>query len=85
MKVQISIDDKLVERVDKYAEENYISRSGLFSIAMTQYLNANETLSIVRDMGLCMRKIADNNCVDAETMEKLKDFERLSQIFTQTR
>lgn len=79
-KVQISIDDKLLERVDKYAEANYTSRSGLISLATTQYLNSNEVLLLVRDMALSMRKIADNNCVDDETMEKLQDFERLSRM-----
>lgn len=39
MKVQVSLDEKLVERIDNYAFANYMSRSGLISFATTQYLN----------------------------------------------
>ena len=41
MKVQISLNDKLMERADKYADLNYLSRSGLISLALTNYLKTN--------------------------------------------
>lgn len=79
-KVQISIDDKLLQRVDNFAEENYMSRSGLISLATAQYLNANEVVILIKDMSLAMRKIADSGEIDNETMEKLEDFERMSKM-----
>lgn len=80
MKVQITLDDALMKRVDAYADENYMSRSGLLSLAVTQYLNAAEVTKAIKEMAVCMRKIADNGTVDHETMEKLEDFERLSKM-----
>lgn len=80
MKVQITLDDTLMERVDAYADENYMSRSGLLSLAVTQYLNAAEVTKVIKEMAVCMRKIADNGTVDHETMEQLEDFERLSKM-----
>lgn len=80
MKVQITLDDALMERVDAYADENYMSRSGLLSLAVTQYLNAADVTKAIKEMALCMRKIADNGTVDRETMEQLEDFERLSKM-----
>lgn len=80
MKVQITLDDALMERVDAYADENYMSRSGLLSLAVTQYLNAAEVTKVIKEMAVCMRKIADNGTVDHETMEQLEDFERLSKM-----
>lgn len=80
MKVQITLDDALMERVDAYADENYMSRSGLLSLAVTQYLNAAEVTKSIKEMAVCMRKIADNGTVDHETMEQLEDFERLSKM-----
>lgn len=80
MKVQITLDDALMERVDAYADENYMSRSGLLSLAVTQYLNAAEGVKAIKEMAVCMRKIADNGTVDHETMEQLEDFERLSKM-----
>lgn len=80
-KVQLSLADDLVARMDKYGDDNYLSRSGLVTVALTQFLNANEMKSALVEMALAMRKIADNNSVDDETMEKLKDFERIALVF----
>lgn len=80
MKIGITLDENLVNRIDKFADENYMSRSGLISLACTQYLNAAEVTNAIREMALCMRKIADSGKVDHETMEQLEDFERLSKM-----
>lgn len=80
MKVQITLDDALMDRVDAYADENYMSRSGLLSLAVTQYLNAAEVTKAIKEMAVCMRKIADNGTVDHETMKQLEDFERLAKM-----
>jgi hypothetical protein len=66
--------------MDEYAEENYLSRSGLVTIAVTQYLNQMQVISAVKEMSLAMRKIADKGNVDEVTMEQLEDFERISKM-----
>lgn len=80
MKVQITLDDSLVQRADNYADENYMSRSGLVSLALAQYLNTSEATKAIKDMAVCMRKIAETGKVDHETMEQLEDFERFSKM-----
>ena len=85
MKLQISMDDKLVERIDRYADENYMTRSGLISLAASQYLNSNDVILLVKDISLAIRKIADNGDVDVETFEKLEDFERLCKLLTSSK
>lgn len=80
VKVQITLDDALMNRADLYADENYMSRSGLISLALTQYLNSADVTKAIKEMALCMRKIADNGSVDLETRKQLEDFERLSKI-----
>lgn len=77
MKVQLSLNDDLMKRVDKYAEENYISRSTFFALAASQFVNQQEVVSAIKGMALSMKKIADNNCVDDETLRDLEDFERI--------
>lgn len=80
MKVNVTLDDELMKRVDDYADRNYMSRSGLLSIAVTQYLNTNEMILAISDMALSMRKIAETGKVDHETLEQLEDFERLVKM-----
>lgn len=81
-KVQISIDDNLLSRIDKYAHDNYTSRSGLISLGMTEYLNTKEVIGLVKNMSFAIRKIADNNVVDDDTLKQLEDFERICKIIT---
>lgn len=80
MKIGITLDDDLVRRMDEFADENYMSRSGLISLSVTQYLNAAEVTKAIKDMALAMRKIADTGKIDHEMMEQLEDFERLSKM-----
>jgi metal-responsive CopG/Arc/MetJ family transcriptional regulator len=82
MKVQISIDDELVKRVDNYADKNYLTRSGLISLACSQYLTQNEALMAVKDISLAIRKIADSGKIDEETENKLKEFEIFVNMLT---
>lgn len=80
MKVNVTLDDALMERIDSYADANYMSRSGFVSLACTQYLNQMEAFRAIKEMALCMKKIADNGKLDHETMEQLEDMERLAKM-----
>lgn len=80
MKVGITLDDNLLSRIDTYADENYMSRSGLISLACTQFLNANDLTRAIKEMSLAMRKIADSGDVEEELMKELENFERLAKM-----
>lgn len=81
MKVQITLDDELMKRVDSYADENYMSRSGLISLAVTQYLNTKEMMSAITRMSIVMEKIADKGEIDKQTQHELEDFQRMCSLF----
>lgn len=80
IKVNITIDEDLMKRADNFADENYMSRSGLLSLALTQYLNQNDVVRYVRDISLAMRKIADNKDLTEDEINNLKDFENFSKM-----
>lgn len=79
MKLNITLNDELVQRLDAYAERNYLSRSGLISQSCTQFLNAQELTLAMTDLSLSIKKIADTGEVDEETKKKIEDFERIVQ------
>ena len=85
IKVNITLDEELMRRVDEYAEENYLNRSSLVSLATTQFLNAADVTKAIKDMAFAMRKIADNGEIDDETRKELEDFERLSRMLVGAR
>ena len=80
MKVQISVNDNLLERMDDFAKKNYLTRSGLISMATAQYLNQTEVMLAIKNMSLSLRKIADNNVVDEDTLRQFEDFERMCKM-----
>lgn len=82
MKIQISINDDLLERADNYADANYMSRSGLITQSLNQYLNQAEVIIAVKNMALAMRKIADTGQFDEETMKQFEDYERIARMCT---
>lgn len=76
-KINISINDDLLKRADKFGEDNFISRSGLISLSLSQYLAQQDVFVLLKGMNVAMKKIADKGEIDAETMEQLEDFERI--------
>lgn len=80
MKINISLDDELVKRIEEYADRNYMSRSGCISFACTQFLNQADAVRAVKDLSVTMRKIADAGKVDNQTLEELEDFERIANM-----
>lgn len=85
MKMQITMDDKLVERLDNNAEKNYMSRSGLISYAVTQYLNQADVMMAVTDISVAFKKIAEKGTIDNDTLEQLEDFDRLCRMMLGTK
>lgn len=81
-KVQISIDDDLLARVDAYADQHYTTRSGCISQSLVQLLASAELMDAVKDMAVSMRRIADNGEIDDETKKDLEHFEYIAKAFT---
>lgn len=84
-KVMISVDDNLLERIDSVADSNYMSRSGLISIACSQFINSAEAINAIRNISVCVQKIADNGTIDHDTIEQLEDFERVCKVLMGTK
>ena len=80
MKVNVTLDDELMARIDDYADRNYMSRSGLVSLACTQFLQAADVTRAIQEMSAAMRRIADTGTIDEVTQRQLEDFERFSQL-----
>lgn len=80
MKVTITLDNELMNRIDNFVDKNYMSRSGFLSLCATQYLNNAQAVEAVKTLALAMSKIADSNKLDEETKTELEDFTRLANM-----
>lgn len=80
VRIQISVDEELLSKVDQYADDNYTSRSGVFVQGAAAVVNQAAVLSAIRNISLAMKKIADTGDVEPSVLEQLKDFERMVNI-----
>lgn len=80
IKVNITLEEELLQRIETYADENYLTRSGLITLAVSQYLSQAEASRAIVDMSLAMRKIADTGTVTDEQLRELEDFERFARM-----
>lgn len=85
MKINITMKDELIKRVEEYADENYISKSGTIAMAVNQFLNAQEMSKHIRIMAMAMKKISETNQLDDEIIQQLQDFERFAKVLTGSR
>lgn len=82
IKVQITMDEELLSRLDSWADDNYLNRSGLITVAVAQYLKQGEAVRAVKGIALSLRKIADSGNVTDEQMKELEDFARAVEILS---
>lgn len=81
MKLSISLDDNLVQRIDSFAKGNSISRSGFLAMAATQYLNQMQALSSMPEIVQIMKTAAANGMTASkEDIQNLTDFEDQCKI-----
>ena len=80
MKINITVPDELLERVDNYCEANYLKRSTVFQWGVAQLVNQREAVQALSSMAMTLRKIAEEGKIDEETQRELADFERVCQL-----
>lgn len=80
-KLQISINDELLEKIDKCCSDNYMTRSGLISLACVQYVNQTEIVNALKGMENSLKKIANENIAPQEVVDDLKQLENTIKIF----
>lgn len=78
VKVNVTIDEGLLERIDEYAEDNFITRSGLVQLAMSQFLTANEATKALVEISLSLKKIAQSGSFSEDDLRQLQGLEQLA-------
>lgn len=78
VKVNVTIDEGLLERIDEYAEDNFITRSGLVQLAMSQFLTSNEATKALVEISLSLKKIAQTGSFSEDDLRQLQGLEQLA-------
>lgn len=76
-KINISIDDELLAKIDNLAEDNFTSRSGFISMGMNEFVKSKEIVSAIKSMSVSMAKIATMGTIDEDTQKELEMFQAI--------
>lgn len=71
MKVNITLNDDLLEKIDKKADEMFMSRSGFVALCCTEKLQNMEAIEMLGQMTAAFKSIALKGTVDEETQLKI--------------
>lgn len=82
MKIQISVDDDLLSRIDECADKRYMSRSGFIAQACLQVVHQDEIVSAINRVSYAVMKAAENNELDEQTKKELEQFEIMVKLMT---
>lgn len=77
-KLSITLREDLLQRMDDYADDNAMTRSGLIAVAVTQYLNAVEAMPSVNKLLNSMAAVVDSTLGGQLTPEDAE--QQLQQI-----
>lgn len=81
VKVQISIDNGILNELDDYCEKNYLNRS----IAITQAVNTmivqQKMIDAISNVSVALKKAAETGTLNDETKKEMESFEALSKLF----
>lgn len=80
MRVNMTLNDELLARIDNYAKSNYMSRSSVVSFACNQFLMANELQSLYVDMKRALQTIASKETITDEQLKEIEKFENLCDL-----
>ena len=84
-KVQISIDETLLQKLDDFADRNFCTRSGAVSMAVSQLVLQDELQRSMRSMAMAMQKIAENGHLDEQSVKDMKQMQQLIQLISQSK
>lgn len=82
MKINITVADELLNWLDEYADNNFMSRSGLISLACNQFKTQNEVLTAVKNISNAMKKIADTGAISEEQIKEMEELHNFCKMIT---
>lgn len=77
-KISISIDDTLLEKIDDYASENYLTRSGFITLVSKNYLSQQEALKTLSSLRSALDIVKDTGELDPKSEADIQAFMQIA-------
>lgn len=79
MKVQISMPDELLKKLDDYADQNYTTRSGAITMMVNNYLVSRQLSVQMQQVTDALTKMAAGGQLSEAEQQQLLGFQQLSK------
>ena len=79
-KLQITMDEELLNEVDEYCDKNYMNRSWLISQALVSVLNQQKLIDAMLNISIALKNVSENGEVDEETKKEMEKLETLCKL-----
>ena len=80
VKVQITLEEELLNMVDDYCDKNFMNRSWLISQSLMQVLNQQKMIDSFSNLSIAMKNAIANGNIDEETKKEIQNFETLCSM-----
>ena len=80
VKVQITMEDDLLDMLDNYCDKNYMNRSVAISQAVSQVVMQQKLIDSLTDLSYAIKICSEKGEIDTETQTKIKEFEILAKM-----
>lgn len=81
VKVQITLEDELLNMVDDYCDKNFMNRSWLISQSLIQVLNHQRLVDSIQNLSVAIKNCSMNGDIDEQTRKEMQNFETLCTMF----
>lgn len=83
IKVQITLEEELLNMVDDYCDKNFMNRSWLISQSLVQVLNQQKMIDSLANLSIALKNCSVNGAVDEQTRKEMESFELLCKMLIQ--
>lgn len=80
-KLQITMDEELLNAVDEYCDKNYMNRSWLISQSLVQVINQQKIIDALTNISIAIKNVSQNGDLDDDTLKDMERFETMVKMF----
>ena len=80
-KIQITLEEELLQEVDDYCDKNYMNRSWLITQSLVQVLNQQKLIDALANISLSIKTAVETGVLTEEDKKELDQFQALCKLF----
>ena len=80
-KLQITMDEELLNAVDEYCDKNFMNRSWLISQSLVQVINQQKIIDSIVNISVAMKNVSEKGEIDENTRKEMETFETMCKMF----